>query len=182
MAAKTDVEKKFEDAFMTLYAQRPIEKITITMVAEEAGLNRCTFYLHYDDIYDLRDRIVARHEQVIQRRMQTVMEALLQDRNIADTFRGVEEYKEDLDHLRILFCVPGKSVLPERMKQEFKDALRGSLRPDAACPEYVLEYAACAIAGVLIHWFGTGCDAPIEEIGSFILDATQHGLRGYFTH
>lgn len=36
-----------------LLLKKPLDKITITDLTEEAGINRMTFYYHFQDIYDL---------------------------------------------------------------------------------------------------------------------------------
>ncbi len=36
---------------------RPVDRITIRDLTERAGINRCTFYHHYQDIYDLLEQI-----------------------------------------------------------------------------------------------------------------------------
>ena len=43
------------NAFLTLRAQKPLEKITIKELAERAMINKATFYLHYRDVYDLSE-------------------------------------------------------------------------------------------------------------------------------
>lgn len=47
----------FHQAMLTLLKQMPIGKITIKDLCEEAGLNRGTFYLHYNSPYDLLKEI-----------------------------------------------------------------------------------------------------------------------------
>ena len=36
-----------------LLLQKPFDKITVTDITEDCGLNRMTFYYHFQDIYDL---------------------------------------------------------------------------------------------------------------------------------
>ena len=36
-----------------LLLQKPLNKITISDIAEECGISRMTFYYHFKDIYDL---------------------------------------------------------------------------------------------------------------------------------
>ena len=36
-----------------LLAEKPLDKITVTDIAEDCGVNRQTFYYHFQDIYDL---------------------------------------------------------------------------------------------------------------------------------
>lgn len=45
------------NAFISLRAKKPIEKITVKELAEIAEINKATFYLHYKDIYDLSEKI-----------------------------------------------------------------------------------------------------------------------------
>lgn len=40
-----------------LLAEKPLDKITVTDVAEDCGVNRQTFYYHFKDIYDLLEWI-----------------------------------------------------------------------------------------------------------------------------
>ena len=45
--------EKIETAFLTLILNYKYEDITISQVCKQAGINRSTFYCHYDDINDL---------------------------------------------------------------------------------------------------------------------------------
>ena len=39
------------EAFWNLYAERPIERISVREITDRAGYNRATFYLYYHDVY-----------------------------------------------------------------------------------------------------------------------------------
>ena len=45
--------------------QKPLAKITIKELCERADINRCTFYAHYRDQYDLLQQI---EDEIISRR------------------------------------------------------------------------------------------------------------------
>ena len=45
------------DAFIQLRAKKPLEKITVRELTQLAGINKATFYLHFQDIYDLAHRL-----------------------------------------------------------------------------------------------------------------------------
>jgi AcrR family transcriptional regulator len=53
-----------KEAFLELLATEPYEKITVTDVTREAGLNRGTFYAHFDDMDDLLHQVI---EEVVER-------------------------------------------------------------------------------------------------------------------
>ena len=44
-------------AFTMLLEEKPIQRISVTELCRKAGVNRSTFYAHYQDIYDLLDKI-----------------------------------------------------------------------------------------------------------------------------
>lgn len=54
---KTQTEARIASAFWKLYAEYPIERISIRMLTEEAVVHRSSFYHHYEDIYDLRRKM-----------------------------------------------------------------------------------------------------------------------------
>ena len=45
--------KKMNLALISLLKKKPFEYITISELCEKAGVNRSTFYLHYEKTYDL---------------------------------------------------------------------------------------------------------------------------------
>ncbi|WP_334331842.1 MULTISPECIES: TetR/AcrR family transcriptional regulator [unclassified Companilactobacillus] len=46
-------QKLIRESFIDLMSVMPIEEITIQKITDKADINRRTFYLHYEDIYDL---------------------------------------------------------------------------------------------------------------------------------
>ena len=50
--------KKMDIALISLLKNKPFEYITISEICENAGVNRSTFYLHYETIGDLLDETV----------------------------------------------------------------------------------------------------------------------------
>lgn len=52
--------EKIETAFLTLILNHKYEDISISEVCKQAGINRSTFYCHYDDINDLIIKIESR--------------------------------------------------------------------------------------------------------------------------
>lgn len=51
-------KKNIKEEFRKLLKNKPIEKITVTELAENALINKGTFYLHYTDIYDLYEDVI----------------------------------------------------------------------------------------------------------------------------
>lgn len=52
-------QAQIKAVFVTLLAEMPIEKITVSRIADLANINRGTFYRHYKDVYDLHDQVLS---------------------------------------------------------------------------------------------------------------------------
>lgn len=44
-------------AFWALYQKKEISRITVRELTETCGIHRSTFYLHYQDLYDILEQI-----------------------------------------------------------------------------------------------------------------------------
>ena len=65
MSNKTDLRisktlRSINNAFMELIVKIPVHKITVTELARKAEISKGTFYLHYLDIFDLYNKLVAK--------------------------------------------------------------------------------------------------------------------------
>ena len=48
-------KKALKQSFLELLAQKPFKKITVSDITDRCGVNRMTFYYHFEDIYALLD-------------------------------------------------------------------------------------------------------------------------------
>ena len=67
---KTDLrviktKKAIYDALVKLLHKKSIDRITVAELAQEAMINKGTFYLHYTDIFDLFQQALQHHMQEI---------------------------------------------------------------------------------------------------------------------
>ena len=59
MAASELTKKAINQAFLDILAEKPLEKITVRDITERCGINRNTFYYHYQDIPALLEGILS---------------------------------------------------------------------------------------------------------------------------
>ncbi|MBQ6164514.1 MAG: TetR/AcrR family transcriptional regulator [Clostridia bacterium] len=50
-------KERIREVFIDLLAEKPIKSITVKELSERADINRATFYLHYEDVFDLQARL-----------------------------------------------------------------------------------------------------------------------------
>jgi AcrR family transcriptional regulator len=171
-------EKKIMDAFMKLYADHPIDKISIKMIMESAGFNRGTFYLHYMDIYDLREKVEDIFTGQLKDIGRRVAEELVNEGNLLRALPEVEFYENTKEYLKVLLTIPGKSQLPEMMKKELKMALLDKLDLDFNQDTfliYALEYLTSAQLAVITQWIKDDMNVPLNEVTKFMYNISITG-------
>lgn len=52
-----DSAARMEQTMLEVMNTMPLEKITVRLICEKAGVNRSTFYAHYTDIYDMIEQM-----------------------------------------------------------------------------------------------------------------------------
>lgn len=57
-------KRAIHDTFLKLIKRKPIDKITVTELAKEAYISKGTFYLHYQDIFQLYESMVLSSFQI----------------------------------------------------------------------------------------------------------------------
>lgn len=60
-------EQLIINTFLELVEEKPLDKITIQDIANKCGINRNTFYYHFDDIYSLIESVFNNHVITIER-------------------------------------------------------------------------------------------------------------------
>ena len=111
-------KRALEASLKKLLLRKPLNKITISDITEDCGVNRMTFYYHFKDIYDLVDWIL----------MEDAAEALegLQD---FETWSGaLREMLEKVQANRVLVLNVYRSVSREQVEQYLYKMLDPLLR------------------------------------------------------
>lgn len=52
-----DTERRIIEAFAALLSEKEMEKITVSEICRMTGIHRTSFYLHFQDVYDLMDKL-----------------------------------------------------------------------------------------------------------------------------
>lgn len=83
-------KRAIEDTFLRMMNEQNLDRITVKDLVEECGVNRNTFYYHYDDIPDLLEKIFLREKDRVlnrdysnvsyQEALTQVIELLLENR------------------------------------------------------------------------------------------------------
>lgn len=114
-------KRNIKNAFLMLRSRKPIEKITVKELAEEAEISKATFYLHYKDIYDLSDCIGL---EIIE----NILKGISNPQNVLeDPARFTEElanaFVAQQSILEIVFSGSQQHKLIDRIEESIKDMI-----------------------------------------------------------
>lgn len=168
-----ETKRKLADAFMELYAKNDISRITIKSITDRAGLNRATFYIYYNDVYDLRDHIET---SFLERISEIFTRLNLMD--IDSLFLYILSlYKETGQYLPVLLGKEG-SPFPGRVKAAMRRRIR-EINPEIPFSkrlEYTMEYQAAGIIGVFGQLLKNDAGFTPEEAAALIRDLSARGV------
>lgn len=120
-------KRSLKHAFLKLRGTKSLERITVKELSELAEISKATFYLHYQDIYDLNS---ALQDALLQEILGEIKhpEAFLNDQKIF-TWELCQSFYNHHDMIDILFSGNQAAVLPIRIEREIRAYIHGKI-PD----------------------------------------------------
>jgi AcrR family transcriptional regulator len=155
------------DALAKLLAQKDFDGISIQEIADEATLNRATFYLHYPDKSSLLQAMTAaRFGELIARRGLSFTDC---DGALRAIALGVCDYlAESTSCPGQLAKMPLEGSIIPVVEDMFKKGAADHAKAPGADPELLATTAAWAIFGAARRWFQTPDRIPAEEMAARI--------------
>lgn len=155
MARKT--EKAIADALKKLLAKKPLNKITISDIAGECGINRMTFYYHYRDVYDL----------ILQICDESLKGALAENRTLADWQVGIRNLMKELRKEKAFYTGLYQSLerdkvsdymydLISKLLQEAMDQVPKTVAVSPEERQFIVDFYTYAFVGLLLQWVREG--------------------------
>jgi AcrR family transcriptional regulator len=155
------------DALARLLRKKDFEDISIQEIADEATLNRATFYLHYPDKNALLQAMTeSRFRDLIERRAITFTDCHGALRALA---LGVCDYlAETTSCPKQLARVPLEGSIIPVVEGMFKEGLALHGTAPGVDGALLAATAAWAVFGAARHWFQTPNRIPAEEMAARI--------------
>lgn len=157
------------DALVSLMEEKGFEQITVRDLTGRAEINRATFYLHYQDKYDLLDKLLQRmlHEFESAFRLPPGFEAqhfALQTDTPPDSFvRQLEHIAANSRFYKVMLGPKGIPGFSARMEAVIRDSLyHRSVIAEPSDSRLLIErdltirYFSAAHMGVIVYWLEKG--------------------------
>ncbi|MDX1807757.1 MAG: TetR/AcrR family transcriptional regulator [Paenisporosarcina sp.] len=176
-----------EVALLKLLETMPFQDITINNIAEEAMINRATFYSHYTDKYDLLDRLV---EEKLSAFRTNIYEA----KHVRDGTLYPEQFlhvicaafqivEHDLYFFKVLLANQTTNNIKDRfmsMASEIFtsqfDVFFGKNESNRAMPkELFLPFIVSGVTGTIFWWIEQDQPYTPEQMANYLLNLVING-------
>lgn len=178
-----------DQALLILLEKKDLEFITVKEICQKAGVNRSTFYLHYENITDLFQETV----EMLNKEFYSSFELkdaskIIQEGNAEDGIFIKEEFlvpylefvKKNKRILQIIHKKPelfkNDAIYKNMSLQIFYPILSKFNVPKDEIP-YRLEYFTRGVVGIVNKWLELNCEMSIGKIVQLIIDCVGFGIK-----
>ena len=166
-------------ALIALLEKKDIDFISVTEITQKAGVNRSTFYLHYDNIYELLEETIENLNKEFTTAFPAMVSTTVQSSK--DAFLITEDYL--IPYLN--FCKKNKRILKlihqkpqlfqcERAYRKMYDSIFYPAIAHFIDNEtkriYNLEFFTQGVAGIVRKWIELDCETEIADLIKIIKD------------
>lgn len=183
MSTKTEKTRNhIVTVFLQLLNDRGFEKITVAGIANEAGINRGTFYLHFadkyavleevqEDIYRNFESIVTKYIGVSLIEKQTNQSATLEELFQQACLQLMDFLYERKTVAQIFLGENGDTHFIERLEKVYTEVVRGKIRKEISVLEdFQLEFVFSGAIAIVKKWIRDGAVQPPEEMAGLLAE------------
>ena len=145
------------DALKQMMAIKPIEKITVKDIVEICGVNRQTFYYHFDDVYDLLEWVFEEDAKHVLPR------EIVYDRWREDVTLFFSYLKDNSGFALNIYNSHSRVYMLRFYKKRLQECIRSfamivceNRNIDQGDFEFVVELYANLIVGLISQWLDAG--------------------------
>ena len=176
--------KKMNEALIKILDEKPFEYITISEICEKAGVNRSTFYLHYENTIDL---LSETSDHLIDSFLSYFT---VETSNISTNYKNCE--LSELNYISGKYLHPYLTYMKEnkhffltamnhtqsfRFEETYKKMYEYIFNPildrfhyPIDDRKYVMAFYLNGINAIVVEWLKEGCKKSIEEMEQVIYE------------
>lgn len=171
-----------DQALLLLLEKKDLEFITVKEICQKAGVNRSTFYLHYENVVDLFQEAVEMLNKEFKNSFElkdatqvikngTAHEAVfIKEEFLVPYLEFVKKNKRVIQTIHKKPKLFNNNAIYTNMSVEiFYPVLQKFNIPKEEIP-YRLEYFTRGVAGIVSKWIEFDCSTSIEKIVELIID------------
>ena len=157
--------------FKALMLKKPMNKITVSELVEECGINRKTFYYHFEDIRDMQRKMLRQDIEALFSRADLITDHDLIINSVLDY---IEQNKVILKNM--LSCI-GRAELDLFLNSNVNKPIyslvceteqKQNLSVGDEYKRFLADFFTRAVSGVLIDWIENRADRNKEQIKQYL--------------
>ncbi len=167
-----------EQAFMDIINEKGFQEVTVQDITERAGINRATFYSHFEDKYDLLDQRIRRgFLEEMDKRMLNACHFSMD--NLHNLIVAVCEFIKNTNS----HCKPAQNQFETLVEAQVKDVMYGLLLnwleqiKTNTVPEIAATATSWAIYGLALQWTHSKKPEPVEKFADEVLPLIAPNLQ-----
>ena len=178
---------RFNKALLSLLEKKPFEYITISEICETAGVNRSTFYLHYENTSDLLKEttryIIDKHLAYYEKDKTCIslqFETCKQEELLFITDEYLEPYLTFIKDNQRLFKVSVKQFNSLSLNEVYGRMFEHIFNPILErfhVPEkeraYVMKFYLTGVFAIVMEWLDKNCSDDMATIIKVITDCVM---------
>ncbi|MGI6717206.1 MAG: TetR/AcrR family transcriptional regulator [Eubacteriales bacterium] len=146
-----------KDSLIKLMQEKPISRITIKAICEDADVNRATYYSHYKDQFDQLNQIEAEFIHAINEYLDGLAESLAPEK----VLESILQYILDNRNLCCTLLSPnGDMRFEEKVSEIVRDRVFAvwKINPQSShnIEDYVYTYTLTGCVGIVKKWLNDG--------------------------
>lgn len=150
-------QKAIKDTFISLLEEHPLSDITVKNIVETCGINRNSFYYHYQDIPTLIEEIVKEQAEAIIRKYPSVS-------SIVECFDALIEFASERKRaIMHIYRSVSREVFERNLMEvseyfvrSFIDTALANEKISAQDKQTIINYYKCVGFGLIIDWLNNG--------------------------
>ncbi len=172
-----------KESFVKILKQKPISKISIKEICDDADINRATFYAHYLDQYDLLQQI---ENEIVADINQYLSNYDFQNSNDVpvDAIEKIMEYiMENSELFDLLLNSNGDMQFQQEItniigQQHFSSMIQNNFLSKENA-EYIFHFLASGSVGIIQKWLKDGMKKSPKEMAELILRLAINGRSSF---
>lgn len=162
-----------------LMNEKDIKDISVKELSDLVDINRGTFYLHYNDIYDMLDKVedelFREFNEILDRNLTEQTKIIPSNAILLDIFSFLEK---NYDISKVMLGPHGDLAFVNRLKELVKERLRHILELEHAGEnlEYFYSFIVSGFVGIIETWLNHENPLPPEKIADLCWQLLRNGI------
>lgn len=157
-------KREIKNSFIKLLTERPISQITVKDIVEDCGVNRNSFYYHFQDIPSLLEEIIV---EMTAKVIENLPEESTFEEKVTAALQEINLNKRMIYHIygssNREFYEKQLMKICEHVTRTYIRSSEYSERVDSKDLEFVISYLKCELFGQLIDWLNHDMSYDIVE-------------------